>query len=242
MCSMMQWSNIWLQMLLKSTRRCSWNKIDRKLADYIAMGMKEWALSKGVTHYTHWFHHLQATAEKHDALKRPMMVVIQLRNLVVHNWFNKSQMHLVFQMENQKYIWSRVTLHGIQRLQRLFWNYLCIPTVLFLTPEVLDYKTPLLRVTGNGWCCYWSVNILIKRKESDCNPRLEEYFLIDRALANSRPDLMMTGRTLLGILRLKDNNGWSLFWFYSYSCLSYMRDLEQECMLLGIPVKHVTMK
>jgi glutamine synthetase type III len=59
-------------------------KIDRKLADYIAMGMKEWACQR-VTHYTHWFQFTGATAEKHDALKRPMMVVIQLKNLVVHN-------------------------------------------------------------------------------------------------------------------------------------------------------------
>jgi len=72
-------------------------KIDRKLADYIAMGMKEWALSKGVTHYTHWFQPLTGTtAEKHDAfLKHHMMGRILWKNLEEVNWCNKNQMLLL---------------------------------------------------------------------------------------------------------------------------------------------------
>jgi glutamine synthetase type III len=86
------------------------------------------------------------------------------------------------------------------------------------------------------------VNILIKRKESDCNPRLGAgYFLIDRALANSRPDLMMTGRTLLGILRRKDNN-WMIIILVLFLLVPVYMRFRAECMLLGIPVKHVTMK
>ena len=221
-------------------------KIDRKLADYIAMGMKEWALSKGVTHYTHWFQPLTgATAEKHDAF--------------FETSYDGSEVFEKFgggQLVQQEPDASSFPNGGIRNTFEargytawdptspafIFGTTLCIPTVFIsYTGEALDYKTPLLRAlnavdeAATDVCKYFDKNV---KKVTATLGWEQEYFLVDAALANSRPDLVMTGRTLLGHTSAK---GQQLDDHYFGSipsrALNYMRELEEECMLLGIPVK-----
>ncbi|KQB44032.1 Glutamate-ammonia ligase [Flavobacterium daejeonense] len=221
-------------------------KIDRKLADYIAMGMKEWALSKGVTHYTHWFQPLTGTtAEKHDAF--------------FETSFDGSDPVEKFggaQLVQQEPDASSFPNGGIRNTFEargytawdptspafIYGTTLCIPTVFIsYTGEALDNKIPLLRAlaamdeAATEVCRYFDKNV---KKVTATLGWEQEYFLVDKALAHSRPDLMMTGRTLLGHTSAK---GQQLDDHYFGSiptrALTYMRDLEQECMLLGIPVK-----
>ncbi len=221
-------------------------KIDRKLADYIAMGMKEWALSKGVTHYTHWFQPLTgATAEKHDAFFETS-----------YGGGDPLEKFGGGQLVQQEPDASSFPNGGIRNTFEargytawdptspafIFGTTLCIPTVFIsYTGEALDNKIPLLRAlsamddAATEVCKYFDKNV---KKVTATLGWEQEYFLIDRALANSRPDLMMTGRTLLGHTSAK---GQQLDDHYFGSiptrALTFMRDLEQECMYLGIPVK-----
>ncbi|MCW2119258.1 glutamine synthetase III [Flavobacterium sp. 7A] len=221
-------------------------KIDRKLADYIAMGMKEWALSKGVTHYTHWFQPLTgATAEKHDAF--------------FETSFDGTEAVEKFggtQLVQQEPDASSFPNGGIRNTFEargytawdptspafIFGTTLCIPTVFIsYTGEALDNKIPLLRAlsaideAATEVCKYFDKNV---KKVSATLGWEQEYFLIDKALAESRPDIMMTGRTLLGHTSAKGQQlDDHYFGAIPTRALIYMRDLEQECMLLGIPVK-----
>jgi len=221
-------------------------KIDRKLADYIAMGMKEWALSKGVTHYTHWFQPLTgATAEKHDAFFETS-----------YDGSDPLEKFGGGQLVQQEPDASSFPNGGIRNTFEargytawdptspafIFGTTLCIPTVFIsYTGEALDNKIPLLRAlsamddAATEVCKYFDKNV---KKVTATLGWEQEYFLVDKSLAYSRPDLMMTGRTLLGHTSAK---GQQLDDHYFGSiptrALIYMRDLEQECMLLGIPVK-----
>ncbi|NHM06974.1 glutamine synthetase type III [Flavobacterium sp. CYK-4] len=221
-------------------------KIDRKLADYIAMGMKEWALSKGVTHYTHWFQPLTgATAEKHDAFFETS-----------YDGSDPLEKFGGGQLVQQEPDASSFPNGGIRNTFEargytawdptspafIFGTTLCIPTVFIsYTGEALDNKIPLLRAlsamddAATEVCKFFDKNV---KKVTATLGWEQEYFLVDKSLAQSRPDLMMTGRTLLGHTSAK---GQQLDDHYFGSiptrALTYMRDLEQECMLLGIPVK-----
>ena len=221
-------------------------KIDRKLADYIAMGMKEWALSKGVTHYTHWFQPLTgSTAEKHDAFFETS-----------YDGSDPVEKFGGGQLVQQEPDASSFPNGGIRNTFEargytawdptspafIYGTTLCIPTVFIsYTGEALDNKIPLLRAlsamddAATEVCKYFDKNV---KKVTATLGWEQEYFLIDKSLANSRPDIMMTGRTLLGHTSAK---GQQLDDHYCGSiptrALTYMRDLEQECMLLGIPVK-----
>ncbi|WP_313807116.1 glutamine synthetase III [Flavobacterium sp.] len=221
-------------------------KIDRKLAEYIAMGMKEWALSKGVTHYTHWFQPLTGTtAEKHDAF--------------FETSFDGSDPVEKFggsQLVQQEPDASSFPNGGIRNTFEargytawdptspafIFGTTLCIPTVFIsYTGEALDNKTPLLRALNAIDNAATDVAKYFDKNVKKVTPTLgweQEYFLVDAALAASRPDILATGRTLLGHTSAK---GQQLEDHYFGSIptrvLQYMRDLENECMLLGIPVK-----
>ncbi len=221
-------------------------KIDRKIAEYIAMGMKEWALSKGVTHYTHWFQPLTgATAEKHDAF--------------FETSFDGSDPVEKFgggQLVQQEPDASSFPNGGIRNTFEargytawdptspafIYGTTLCIPTVFVsYTGEALDNKAPLLRALNAIDDAATEVARYFDKNVKKVTPTLgweQEYFLIDKALANSRPDIVLTGRTLLGHASAK---GQQLEDHYFGSIptrvLNYMRDLENECMLLGIPVK-----
>lgn len=222
------------------------SKIDRKLAEYIAIGMKEWSLSKGVTHYTHWFQPLTGTtAEKHDAFFETSV-----------DGSDPIEKFGGGQLVQQEPDASSFPNGGIRNTFEargytawdptspafIYGTTLCIPTVFIsYTGEALDYKTPLLRAlnavdeAASDVCKYFDKNV---KKVTATLGWEQEYFLIDASLAYSRPDLLMTGRTLLGHASAK---GQQLDDHYFGSipsrALNFMRELEEECMLLGIPVK-----
>jgi glutamine synthetase len=220
-------------------------KIDRIVADHISTGMKEWAISKGATHYTHWFQPLTgATAEKHDAFFET------IGNGLAIEKFGGTQ--LVQQEPDASSFPNGGIRNTFEARGYTAWDptspafiygtTLCIPTVFVsYTGEALDYKTPLLRAlqaidsAAVDVCKYFDKNV---KKVNASLGWEQEYFLIDSALANSRPDIVLTGRTLLGHSPAK---GQQLDDHYFGSipsrALAYMRDLENECMLLGIPVK-----
>jgi glutamine synthetase len=221
------------------------SKIDRKIADYVAMGMKEWALNRGVTHYTHWFQPLTGiTAEKHDAFFET-----DLEGMVIEK-FGGSQ--LVQQEPDASSFPNGGIRNTFEARGYTAWDpsspafiygtTLCIPTIFVsYTGEALDYKTPLLRAlnaldeAATEVCKYFDKNV--KRVIATLGWE-QEYFLIDKALAEARPDIIMTGRSLLGHSPAK---GQQLEDHYFGSIpsrvLTFMRDLEIECMYLGIPVK-----
>ncbi|GER60004.1 glutamine synthetase III family protein [Patiriisocius marinus] len=220
------------------------SKIDRSVADHISTGMKEWAISKGATHYTHWFQPLTGTtAEKHDAFFETTedgaiekfgggQLVQQEPDA---SSFPNGGIRNTFEARGYT-AWDPTSPAFI------FGTTLCIPTVFVsYTGEALDNKTPLLRALQSIDKAATDVAKYFDKNVTKINPTLgweQEYFLIDKALAKSRPDINLTGRTLLGHASAK---GQQLDDHYFGSipkrALDYMRDLETECMLLGIPVK-----
>tara|TARA_R110001583_G_scaffold145096_1_gene297135 strand:+ start:85634 stop:87820 length:2187 start_codon:yes stop_codon:yes gene_type:complete len=220
-------------------------KIDRKIADQVSSSMKEWALSKGVTHYTHWFQPLTgATAEKHDAFFETIGGGMAIEK------FGGSQ--LVQQEPDASSFPNGGIRNTFEARGYTAWDptspafiygtTLSIPTIFVAyTGEALDNKTPLLRALqaidthATAVCKYFDKNV---KKVTSSLGWEQEYFLIDQALAESRPDIMLTGRTLLGHSPAK---GQQLDDHYFGSipgrALNFMRDLETECMLLGIPAK-----
>jgi glutamine synthetase len=220
-------------------------KIDRKIADQIAAAMKEWAMSKGVTHYTHWFQPLTgATAEKHDAFFETIGGGLSVEKFGGDQLVQQEPDASSFPHGG---IRNTFEARGYTALDPtspafIFRTTLCIPTIFVAyTGEALDYKTPLLRAlqevdaAATAVCRYFDKNV---KKVSSSLGWEQEYFLIDSALATSRPDIVMTGRTLLGHSPAK---GQQLDDHYFGSIpsrvLNFMRELETECMLLGIPVK-----
>ena len=221
------------------------SKINRNIADHISTGMKEWAITKGATHYTHWFQPLTgSTAEKHDAffettedgqaiekfgggqLVQQEPDASSFPNGGIRNTF-EARGYTAWDPTSPAFIYGTT---------------LCIPTVFVsYTGEALDNKTPLLRSlqvldsAATKVAKYFDKNVT---KTIATLGWEQEYFLIDKAMASSRPDITLTGRTLLGHEVAK---GQQLDDHYFGSiptrALDYMRDLETECMLLGIPVK-----
>ena len=220
-------------------------KIDRNIADQVASSMKDWALSKHVTHYTHWFQPLTGTtAEKHDAFFETIEGGMAVEK------FGGDQ--LVQQEPDASSFPSGGIRNTFEARGYTAWDptspafiygtTLCIPTIFVAyTGEALDYKTPLLRAlhavddAATAVCKYFDKNV---KKVTSSLGWEQEYFLIDKMLAASRPDITLTGRTLLGHLPAK---GQQLDDHYFGSipnrALNFMRELETECMLLGIPVK-----
>ncbi len=221
------------------------SKIPRAVADHVSTGMKEWAISKGATHYTHWFQPLTgATAEKHDAFFETIEGGMAIEK------FGGGQ--LVQQEPDASSFPNGGIRNTFEARGYTAWDptspafiygtTLCIPTVFVAyTGEALDNKTPLLRslqVVDNAATAvakYFDKNV---SKVVATLGWEQEYFLIDKSLAASRPDISLAGRTLLGHSSAK---GQQLDDHYFGSIptrvLNYMRDLETECMLLGIPVK-----
>ncbi|MFX0555161.1 glutamine synthetase III [Maribacter sp. CXY002] len=223
----------------------SGSKIDRRIADQVAEAIKGWAISMGATHYTHWFQPLTgATAEKHDAFFDLLSDGTALEK------FGGSQ--LVQQEPDASSFPSGGIRNTFEARGYTAWDptspafiygtTLCIPTIFVsYTGEALDNKAPLLRALGaiddaaTGVAKYFDKNV------SKVNATLgweQEYFLIDKALAHSRIDLMLTGRTLVGNVAAKGQQlDDHYFGVIPNRALSFMSDLEQECIKLGIPVK-----
>ncbi|MBN1251110.1 MAG: glutamine synthetase III [Bacteroidales bacterium] len=219
--------------------------IDRKIANQVATGMKEWAISRGATHYTHWFHPLtDATAEKHDAF-----FDISSNGETFESFDGK----LLAQQEPDA---SSFPSGGIRNTFEargytawdpsspafIVGNTLCIPTIFIsYTGEALDYKTPLLRAlfeldkAAVDVCQYFDKNIT---KVISTLGVEQEYFLIDNALYQARPDLSLTNRTLMGHTSAKDQQlDDHYFGPIKDRVASYMKDLEIESHKLGIPLK-----
>ncbi|TBW26531.1 glutamine synthetase III [Gramella sp. KN1008] len=220
-------------------------KIDRNVADHISTGMKEWAISKGVTHYTHWFQPLTgATAEKHDSFFEPLGEGLAIEK------FGGGQ--LVQQEPDASSFPSGGIRNTFEARGYTAWDptspafiwgtTLCIPTIFVsYTGEALDNKTPLLRALQAVDHAATDVAKYFDKNVKKVNATLgweQEYFLIDSALAATRPDITLTGRTLLGHAPAK---GQQLDDHYFGSipsrAIAFMMDLEIECMKLGIPVK-----
>ena len=219
--------------------------IDRVLADQIAAAMKTWALSKGATHYTHWFQPLTgATAEKHDAFfdradTGEPIVKFDGDQLVQQepdaSSFPSGGIRNTFEARGY-------TAWDPSSPAFVYGTTLCIPTIFVsYTGEALDYKTPLLKSlhaldkAATAVCRYFDKNI--SRVVATLGWE-QEYFLIDKKRAASRPDLILTGRTLMGH---ESSKGQQLDDHYFGSIptrvLAFMQELEHECWLLGIPVK-----
>jgi len=220
-------------------------QISRSLAEQIAQSMKLWALEKGATHYTHWFQPLTgATAEKHEsfldfAKDGSAISALDGSQLVQQepdaSSFPSGGIRNTFEARGYT-AWDPTSPAF------LFGKTLCIPTIFVsYTGEALDYKTPLLRSISAVDHASTEICKFFDKNVSKVIPTLgweQEYFLVDRMLVASRPDLILTGRTLLGHGSAK---GQQLDDHYFGSIptrmLSFMNELEEECMLLGIPVK-----
>lgn len=220
-------------------------RIDRKIADQVAVSMKDWAMSKGATHYTHWFQPLTgATAEKHDAFFESINGSLAMEK------FDGEQ--LVQQEPDASSFPNGGIRNTFEARGYTAWDptspafvyetTLCIPTIFVAyTGEALDNKTPLLRalqaidIHATAICKYFDKNA---SKVSATLGWEQEFFLIDDALANSRPDIQLTGKTLLGHLPAKGQQlDDHYFGIIPARAMSFMQDLEEECMVLGIPVK-----
>ncbi|MDQ3110933.1 MAG: glutamine synthetase III [Bacteroidota bacterium] len=220
-------------------------RIDRNMAEIIAAGMKNWSVSKGATHYTHWFQPLTGTtAEKHDSFFEPVEGGKAIER------FGGSQ--LVQQEPDASSFPSGGIRNTFEARGYTAWDptspafiigdTLCIPTIFVsYTGDTLDFKTPLLKALAAldkaavDVCQYFDKNVT---KVIATLGWEQEYFLVDEALHNARPDLATTGRTLFGAAPAK---GQQLEDHYFGSipdrATSFMRDLEIEAHKLGIPIK-----
>ncbi|MFI3265976.1 MAG: glutamine synthetase III [Rikenellaceae bacterium] len=219
--------------------------LDRSIADGVANGMKQWAMEMGATHYTHWFQPLTGgTAEKHDAF-----VDFDGKGSMIEEFSGK----LLAQQEPDA---SSFPNGGIRNTFEargysawdptspafVVGDTLCIPTVFIsYTGESLDYKTPLMRSLASlnreavGVCQYFDPKVTKVHANLGWE---QEYFLVDDALWAARPDLVMTGRTLMGHdsaknQQLEDH----YFGAIPSRVLAFMTELEVEALKLGIPVK-----
>lgn len=219
--------------------------ITREIADSVAQGMKQWAVDNGARHYTHWFHPLtDGTAEKHDAF-----IEHDGKGGVVEEFSGK----LLVQQEPDA---SSFPNGGIRNTFEArgysAWDIsspafimdktLCIPTIFIsYTGESLDYKTPLLRALNAVDKAATDVARLFDPEVKHVHSYLgweQEYFLIDEALYNARPDLVMTGRTLMGHESAKNQQLEDHYFGAIPSRVeAFMLDLEIECHKLGIPAK-----
>lgn len=220
-------------------------RLDYSVADQVAASMKAWAISHGATHYTHWFHPLTGnTAEKHDSFIHPGEGGKALENFRGSELIQQEPDASSFPSGGIRNTFEArgYTAWDPSSPAFIFDKTLCIPTIFIsFTGESLDYKTPLLR----------SLHALDKAATEVCRmfdkdvQRViatlgweQEYFLVDSALFRARPDLYLTGRTVFGHSSAKDQQ-LSDHYFGSIvqRVLDFMRDLEQEAHLLGIPVK-----
>ncbi len=221
-------------------------RIERKMADQIALGMKVWAAENGATHYTHWFHPLtDATAEKHDAF-------IDFNNLGCGVFESFSGKLLVQQEPDASSLPSGGLRNTFEARGYSAWDVsspafivgttLCLPTIFIsYTGEALDYKMPLLKSlaaidkAAAEVCRYFDKNVT---KVTSNLGWEQEYFLVDEALFMARPDLMLTDRTLMGHSSSKDQQ-LEDHYFSSIPerVIAYMEDFVREAYLLGIPVK-----
>ena len=215
------------------------------VADSVATGLQKWAIERGCTHYTHWFHPLnEGTAEKHDSF---------IEHDGKHGVIEKFSGKLLIQQEPDASSFPNGGIRNtfeargysawdISSPAFIHDNTLCIPTIFIAySGESLDYKTPLLRTLNSIDKAATAVAQYFDKNVKHVNSNLgweQEYFLVDEALFAVRPDLIMTGRTLMGHespknQQLEDH----YFGAIPMRVEEFMLDLEIECHKLGIPAK-----
>ncbi|MCD8193176.1 MAG: glutamine synthetase III [Tannerellaceae bacterium] len=219
--------------------------LNRETADAVANGMRKWAMEKGATHYTHWFHPLtEGTAEKHDAFvehdgKGGMIEKFSGKLLIQQepdaSSFPNGGIRNTFEARGYT-AWDPSSPAFIEG------DTLCIPTIFIsYTGESLDYKAPLLKSleavnkAAVDVCHYFNPEV---KKVYSYLGWEQEYFLVDEGLYAARPDLLLTGRTLMGHessknQQLEDH----YFGAIPTRVMEFMKDLEQEAWKLGIPLK-----
>ena len=220
-------------------------ELDRSIADAVAKGMKQWADENGVTHYTHWFQPLtEGTAEKHDSFiehdgKGGMIEEFSGKLLVQQepdaSSFPSGGIRSTFEARGYS-AWDPTSPVFI------IDDTLCIPTIFIsYTGEALDYKAPLLRalhavnVAATNVCHYFYPDV--KKVISNLGWE-QEYFLVDEDLYAARPDLILTGRTLMGHESAKNQQmDDHYFGTIPERVQAFMKDLEIQALELGIPVK-----
>ena len=220
-------------------------RLDREVADAVAAGMKQWATENGVTHYTHWFQPLtEGTAEKHDSFiehdgKGGMVEEFSGKLLVQQepdaSSFPSGGIRSTFEARGYS-AWDPTSPVFI------IDDTLCIPTVFIsYTGEALDYKAPLLRalhavnVAATDVCHYFDPTV--KKVTSNLGWE-QEYFLVDEGLYSARPDLLLTGRTLMGHESAKNQQmDDHYFGAIPERVAAFMRELEIVALELGIPCK-----
>lgn len=220
-------------------------RLDRSIADSVAAGMRQWASENGVTHYTHWFQPLtDATAEKHDSF-----IEHDYKGGMIEDFSGK----LLMQQEPDA---SSFPSGGIRNTFEargytawdptspvfIMDDTLCIPTIFIsYTGEALDYKAPLLRtlhavnMAATDVCKYFYDDV--KKVQSNLGWE-QEYFLVDEGLYYTRPDLLLTGRTLMGHDSAKNQQMEDhYFGTIPDRVQAFMKDLEIQALELGIPCK-----
>ncbi len=221
-------------------------QIDRGTAEQVAASMKSWALGKGATHYTHWFQPLTGlTAEKHDAFFEPLADGFSMEAFGGDKLIQQEPDASSFPNGGIRNTFEArgYTAWDPSSPAFVIGGTLCIPTVFVAyTGESLDHKAPLLRsVHFLDKAATTVVQEYFDRNVSRviCTLGIEqEYFLVDRALYNARPDLALTGRTLFGHSSAKDQQlDDHYFGSINDRVTAYMRDFEIEALKLGIPVK-----
>ena len=219
--------------------------LSRDIANSVAIGMKKWAMELGATHYTHWFQPLTGgTAEKHDAFfdfDEKGMPMEKFSGSVLYQQepdassFPNGGIRNTFEARGYS-AWDPSSPAFV------IGDRLCIPTIFVAyTGEALDYKTPLLRsITAVGKAATAVANYFdknVKRVYTYLGSE-QEYFLVDEALYNARPDLMMTGRTLMGHYASKSQQlDDHYLGTIPERVLAFKTELEQEALKLGIPIK-----
>ena len=219
--------------------------LDRSVAEHVAAGLRMWAMEKGATHYTHWFHPLtDGTAEKHDAfvesdgnggLIEELCGKLLAQQEPDASSFPSGGLRNTFEARGYS-AWDPSSPAFIVD------KTLCIPTVFIAyTGEALDYKTPLLKSisamnkAATAFCKYFSLDV---EKVITYLGWEQEYFLVDEALYQARPDLSLTKRTLMGHESAKNQQLEDhYFGAIPPRVQAYMKDLEYACYRLGIPVK-----
>ncbi|MDR1339362.1 MAG: glutamine synthetase III [Prevotellaceae bacterium] len=221
------------------------SKINRKFADQIASGMKSWAMERGVTHYTHWFHPLnESTAEKHDSF---------FEITKTGNCLENFRGELLIQQEPDASSFPSGGLRNtFEARGYTAWDpsspafihdgTLCIPTVFVaFTGEALDFKAPFLKSlavldkAASAVAQYFDRDV---RHVFSTVGLEQEYFVVDEALYHARPDLMMTGRTLMGHEAARNQQlGDHYFGTIPERVAMFMREFEEEAYRLGIPLK-----
>ena len=219
--------------------------LTRDIANSVAIGMKKWAMEQGATHFTHWFQPLTGgTAEKHDSFFTLSDEGSPIEAFGGNELYQQEPDASSFPSGGLRNTFEARGYSAWDPTSPAFvvGDRLCIPTIFVAyTGEALDYKTPLLRsVSAIDRAATAVVNYFDKNvRHVHCNLGWEqEYFLVDEALFNARPDLVLTGRTLMGHSSSKSQQlDDHYFGIIPERVLAFMSELEEESLRLGIPVK-----